>query len=314
VKPALSVIFFTVLSGAGFGLWALLGGALALDVYPHARLAVSLPLVLGFVFASAGLLSSTLHLGRPARAWRAFSQWDSSWLSREGVASVVTYVPAFVIAACLCTGVHPVWIRATGAVMLACAVATVVCTARIYTSLKPVAAWRDPRVLPLYLLFAFWSGGLWLWTCLSFVATTHSLPFAIGLLAVGAIAAALKWMYWRSLDSLHAVTAGHATGLERFGAVRAFEGPTTQENYLLREMAFVLARKHASRLRGIALLLCFALPALLELIGLLAPVAARACAPLAALSCTAGLFVERWLFFAQARHAVAAFFPEHSPD
>lgn len=313
MKPALSVIFFTVLSGAGFGLWALLGGTLALDVHPHARIAIWLPLALGFVFASAGLLSSMLHLGRPARAWRAFSQWNSSWLSREGVASVSAYAPAFAIAACLYAGASAAWVRASGVAMLACAIVTVACTARIYTSLKAVAAWRDPRVLPLYLLFALWSGGLWLWTCLSFVPTLHSLPFVAGLLVVGAVAAALKWMYWRRLDRLRAVTAGHATGLERYGAVRAFEGPTTRENYLLREMAFVMARKHASRLRGIALLLFFALPALLMLAALLAPAAQRVCAALAALSCIAGLFVERWLFFAQARHAVAAYFPEHSP-
>ena len=49
-------------------------------------------LALGLI--SAGLLSSAGHLGRPERAWRAFSQWRSSWLSREGVASVATFVPA----------------------------------------------------------------------------------------------------------------------------------------------------------------------------------------------------------------------------
>jgi hypothetical protein len=43
---------------------------------------------------SLGLLSSTFHLGHPERAWRAFSQWRSSWLSREGVAAVATYLPA----------------------------------------------------------------------------------------------------------------------------------------------------------------------------------------------------------------------------
>ena len=37
---------------------------------------------------TVGLVSSTLHLSHPERAWRAFSQWRSSWLSREGVAAV----------------------------------------------------------------------------------------------------------------------------------------------------------------------------------------------------------------------------------
>ena len=37
----------------------------------------------GFGLAIGGLLSSTFHLGHPERALKAFSQWKSSWLSRE---------------------------------------------------------------------------------------------------------------------------------------------------------------------------------------------------------------------------------------
>ena len=43
---------------------------------------------------TAGLLSSTFHLGHPERAWRAMSQWRSSWLSREGLVAILTYIPA----------------------------------------------------------------------------------------------------------------------------------------------------------------------------------------------------------------------------
>src|SRR5207247_5449087 len=53
---------------------------------------------LAFALITAGLLASTAHLGRPERAWRAFSQWRTSWLSREGVMAVATYVPASVLA------------------------------------------------------------------------------------------------------------------------------------------------------------------------------------------------------------------------
>ena len=103
------------------------------------------------------------------------------------------------------------------------------------------------------------------------------------------------------------MTAGHATGLELLGEVRAFEGPVTEESYLTREMAFVLARKHSERLRRIAVSLFAILPALSVLIAL--PIGAAWIAPLAGVAAIAGLFVERWLFFAEARHAVAAFFP-----
>lgn len=309
MKPALSVIFFTVLAGAGYGLWCLLGGALAIGIYPPGRGNVLGPLGIGFVFASIGLVASTLHLGRPARAWRAFSQWDSSWLSREGLASVATYLPMFAVAG-LARGDHQFLpTRIAGGVLCVCALATLWCTARIYTSLKPIAAWRDPRVLPLYLLFGLLSGGLWLWAYLAFNPGVLALPFALALLALAVVAAGVKLVYWRAVDALPAITAGHATGLEGTGTVRAFEGPTTEGNYLTREMAFMLARKHARRLRRYALILLALVPIAAIVLALAWPSAHIWLAPLAAIACVLGLFVERWLFFAQARHAVASYFP-----
>ncbi|MEO6966937.1 MAG: DmsC/YnfH family molybdoenzyme membrane anchor subunit [Rhodanobacteraceae bacterium] len=310
MKPALSVIFFTVIGGAGYGLWWVLGFALALGVYPPGRGNVLGPLAIGFVFVSAGLLSSTLHLGRPLRAWRAFSQWDSSWLSREGLASLATYLPAFAVAG-LARGdnLFPAT-RITGAILAVCAIVTIVCTARIYTSLKPIAAWRDPRVLPLYLVFGLLSGGLWLWAYLAFNPGHAIAPvFAMVLILLALIAATLKLIYWRNIDRGAPVGAGRATGLYRFGNVRAFEGPGTEENYLTREMAFVLARKHARALRRWALVLYALLPVILIVTASIRPFAQAWLAPLAALSCLAGVFIERWLFFAEARHAVAAYFP-----
>lgn len=309
MKPALSVIFFTVLAGAGYGLWCLLGGALAIGIYPPGRGNVLGPLAIGFAFVSVGLLSSTLHLGRPTRAWRAFSQWDSSWLSREGLASVATYLPMLAVAGLARGDNHYIPTRIAGAALCLCALATLWCTARIYTSLKPIAAWRDPRVLPLYLLFGLLSGGLWLWAYLAFNPGTLAWPYALALLALAVIAAGVKLAYWKTVDAAPVDTAGHATGLERSGSVRAFEGPTTEGNYLTREMAFVLARRHARALRRYALLLLAIVPIVAIVLILLWPSAHIWLAPLAAISCVLGLFVERWLFFAQARHTVAAYFP-----
>ena len=314
MKPALSVIFFTVLSGAGYGLWCLLGAALALGVYPPGRGNALGPLAIGFAFVSAGLLSSVLHLGRPARAWRAFSQWDSSWLSREGLMSLATYLPALALAGLARGDESFAPTRIAGALLCLCAIATLVCTARIYTSLKPVAAWRDARVLPLYLLFGLLSGSLWLWAYLAFnPGRAVAAAFALAMLVLGLVAGALKATYWRTLDASRTPPdAGHATGLERIGATRAFEGPVTEESYLTREMAFVLARKHARGLRRIALLLFLLLPGLALALALARPAAQPWLAPVAAFSCVAGLFVERWLFFAEARHAVAAYFPRNA--
>ena len=86
MHPAWSIIFFTSASGLGLGLagWIVLG---FLDLSQFIHLLFVSGFTLGLI--GAGLLSSTLHLGHPERAWRALSQWRSSWLSREGVLAIL---------------------------------------------------------------------------------------------------------------------------------------------------------------------------------------------------------------------------------
>ena len=40
-------------------------------------------ILIAYALASGGLIASTFHLGHPERAIKAFTQWRSSWLSRE---------------------------------------------------------------------------------------------------------------------------------------------------------------------------------------------------------------------------------------
>ena len=86
MHPAGSVIVFTVASGLGFGLLTWLGLGLP-DVRGRGAFWYY---VLGFGLAGGGLLASTFHLGNPQRFLKAFSQWRSSWLSREGCLAVVS--------------------------------------------------------------------------------------------------------------------------------------------------------------------------------------------------------------------------------
>ena len=315
MNPALSVIFFTTLSGAGYGLlvWTAIG---ALLQQPARSLLVSLLLALALV--SIGLLSSLGHLGQPQRAWRALSQWRTSWLSREGVAALVTYVPAV----CLGLALLPAMIAgdartaqlalgpagvACAVVLAICALATVACTAMIYASLKPIPAWRHRLVLPVYLLFALVGGGLLALAMAAFAGRVHTgalLAACLGALAL----AACKWRYWQAIDTAPLpFTRGAAVGLPAREAT-LFERPMTESNYITREMAYVLARRHARRLRAIAVVCIAVLPVLCLLVGaLVIPLQSAACV-LAALFVLAGAFVERWLFFAEARHLVTLYY------
>ena len=88
MHPAYSIIFFTTLSGAGYGLLFLL----SLGFLPADRLLGIASLGLSAVLIVVGLMSSTFHLGHPERAMKAFKQWRSSWLSREGICAVAALV------------------------------------------------------------------------------------------------------------------------------------------------------------------------------------------------------------------------------
>src|SRR3954469_7238611 len=89
MHPAPSIIVFTTLSGLGYGLAALLG----LGILDPAALSTKAAHLVALAMICGGLMSSTLHLGNPQRAWRALTQWRSSWLSREGVMAIATFLP-----------------------------------------------------------------------------------------------------------------------------------------------------------------------------------------------------------------------------
>jgi DMSO reductase anchor subunit len=94
-----------------------------------------------------------------------------------------------------------------------------------------------------------------------------------------------------------------ATGLGHLGKVRPLEPPHTQPNFVMREMGYTIARKHAEKLRTLVLVLAFAAPIAALLLTLItAPGAGIAGSVLAALLMAVGLVVERWLFFAEAEH------------
>lgn len=316
MHPSLSVIFFTTASGAGYGLLALLGALAPFDLLPADPRFGLVALVLALAAVTAGLLSSMFHLGQKQRAWRAFSQWRSSWLSREGVAAVATYLPAGLFGiGWVCLGTVS---KAAGVLAALGAIATVYCTSMIYRSLKPVPRWHNRWVVPNYLALAVMSGLLWLAPVLQvFGARPQAgglVPALVPVLVpvVIALAAVLKLGYWRFIDQAPATsTAGSATGLGSLGTVRLFEAPHTSENYLLKEMGFRIARKHAAKLRRVAIGLGFGLPLLLSFVPFFAsgwPALAATFA--AAVLGTVGVFVERWLFFAEARHAVTLYYDQ----
>lgn len=304
MHPAISVIFFTVTSGAGFGLIAMIGAGIPL---PGDLLSAFLISALAGGMAIAGLVASTFHLGRPERAWRAFSQWRSSWLSREGVLAVTTLVLfAIYTLNWVVTGERLFWL---GPALAICALLTVYATAMIYAQLKTVPHWHTGLTPLSYLAFSL-ACGLVLAGSLGGHLQPDSLAVGLSFFAI-LIAWCVKCLWWKRAHgaSLSASdsTMETATGLGAIGKVRLLERPHTGENYLTREMVHVIGRKHASKLRTIAVLVGAGLP-LLIVLGVWLLSISTVWLMFAFVSLMIGLFVERWLFFAEAEHAVSLYY------
>jgi sulfite dehydrogenase (quinone) subunit SoeC len=310
MNPAFSIVFFTTASGAGFALLLLLGLGAPLGLLPQSGWFAFVALAAAVGLAVAGLGSSALHLGRPERAWRALSQWRSSWLSREGVFAALTFLPTLIFGAgWTFFGATRGFVGLCGIAAAALAAATICCTGMIYASLKPIHQWCNHWTVPGYLSLALMSG-LLLLDLLVRLWAANARGVALLALAATAVAWWIKERYWLLVDTTSGrSTVASATGLGSRGRVRPLESPHTADNYLLQEMGFQIGRKHARRLRWIARLVGFLLPVLCSLLAL-GPVgmAGTVAAAVAVVGAAIGLVIERWLFFAEARHTVTLYY------
>jgi DMSO reductase anchor subunit len=311
MHPAYSVIVFTTASGAGYGLLIWLSLAAALGLAPRSPMLGFIGLGIALALITLGLLSSTLHLGRPERAWRAMSQWKSSWLSREGIASLVTYVPAGALGLGWVFGeTVPGQVSVAAWLTIAGALVTLWCTGMIYASLTTIRAWRQPLVAPIYVVLALATGGVL--ATLLLIAFGLDVRWATGATTLALAAGwVLKRRYWTAIDDAERThTAEAATGLGALGKVRPLDPPHTQPNFVMREMGYQVARRHAEKLRKLSVALLFLMPIAL-LLWLLTPLPGFAqviLAVVAAASATAGVITERWLFFAEAEHVVVVYY------
>lgn len=303
MHPAFSVIFFTVASGAGFGLISLLfiadffklGGSFSND-----QLVAGGLLALGLI--AFGLLSSTFHLANPKNAWRAFSRFRTSWLSREGVFAVV-FMPIALIYLASIMFDGPQWLRVTSGFLTAVlAWITVFSTGMIYACLKTIRQWNTPLVPANYLALGYASGSLLLLLG-AVIAGLELTPYVAMSALIVSIAAVLKAIYYFWIRSPGLTpTINTATGLTR-AKVKLLDTGHTHGTFLTQEFGYQLARKRASLIKVLVFVVGFALPGLM-LVWLLNQQGGTLAAAVAAIAGLLGAAMERWLFFAEARHVV----------
>jgi len=301
MHPALSILCFTTLAGAAQGLVVALALARLLSV-PMAPGFLPAALLVAELLLLAGLAASFLHLGQKLRAWRAVLMWRTSWMSREVIA-----LPAFIVLVAL-------WYLAerarlgsvTHAVLpllaILGAVALWYCTAMIYACLRFIEEWAHPLTIVNYTLIGLASGLLLASALAVLLDAGGDMIASNGSAALGVTVAA--WItrnlaLQRNAGIRHKSTLQSATGIRADALVQKSMGMSAG-SFNTREFfhgASQVAMRHA-RL-GLQLL-AFALPILLMLWAL----TSRSHWPwVAAMLIQApGLLVERWVFFAQAKH------------
>ena len=321
MKPALSVILFTVLSGAGLGALALIALAdLASHVLAQVRLPSSMTTVsvIALLLVIAGLSASTLHLAKPSNAWRSLTRWRSSWLSREALVAMV-----FIPVAIAYIGLHFLGVAAsTTALALAVVLlawAMLYCTAMIYASLKPIRQWHTARVPLAFWLLGHASGAL-LVVCALSVEQSVATGWIAASLVLFVLALLVKLEYWRFVgDTSGGVTLGRAIGVDhgvgpprrggdggRTVAASLLDVGHSKGTFLTREFLHTPGDSTRRWLRIIALVAGFAIPLLWLVIGH----ADWRTGAAAFVICMIGLIAERWLFFAEARHTVRLYHGE----
>lgn len=301
MRPAFSVIAFTVLSGAGLGLLTWLCMAFLTGAVGDAQSARN-ALWVAAVLTTVGLLSSTLHLANPKNAWHSFRQFGSSWLSREGVFAILLYPAAILFAIDVeQNGGRQLW-PAAATLLLACAV--LVSTGMIYACLRTIPHWHNWHTAVGFPLFALGSGGLLVLALTPSIAGRGPIRVVVATLLIAGLV--LKYSYYRRYRHVgeSAPTANEALKLgldKKTGAmnatIRLLDVGHAHGNFLTREFGFEVPRNRALTLRLVALLLAFGVPLLQLLWWPELPW-------FGVVSALAGLAVERWLFFAEARHVV----------
>ncbi|MDH5544564.1 MAG: dimethyl sulfoxide reductase anchor subunit [Gammaproteobacteria bacterium] len=306
MHPAFSVIFFTTLAGAGQGLFtALLVGQiyeLSEPMVQYGNNFYFIGGVIALVLLTAGLISSTFHLGHPLRGWRAFSQWRTSWLSREIIA-----LPSFMLMVFIYTVAH--FLRmdytttlAIGLVGMIFNIGLYICTGMIYACLKFLREWATPLTVINFVVFGTASGFSVAAVYASLEAPALIQPFAyIALIATvfGLITRGMVLSRNKELREKPTTTVQTAIGV-RHPNIKQRSMGMMGGSYNTREFVHGAKESFVQNIKVVFMLTAFVIPAGLHLGGIITDITHLYAAALAIHMF--GLVAERWHFFAQVNH------------
>lgn len=197
-------------TAAGYGLWMVLGTAVALGSYPDGRGDVLVPLSFGLVLVSLGLVATCLRLPF-AREWHGWDPFRRMLPTTEGMVAMANYLPMLALGG-LARGENDFWAtRLAGAALMLCSLATLIFTARGTAREMPQPLASVANAQPLgRAVSAVFAGGLWFWLCVALQNETTLgplNPWRLSMLALGLVLGVIEGMRWRALRLLAAERA-----------------------------------------------------------------------------------------------------------
>lgn len=195
-----------LLAVCGYGLWMLLGLALALGLYSSGRGAALVPLMLGCVFVSVGPLLVRLHLLPAVPDWHGWWFGRGQRPTREALMVLTTYLPMLGVAG-LVHGNNTFWAtRLASALLMLCSLGCVLFSTYGYRGRRLRELSGVGGQLPISRVVTAWyGGGLWLWLCVAAQEPgawpDDGHPWIIGLLLLALLLGLVEGMRWQALPA-----------------------------------------------------------------------------------------------------------------
>jgi len=316
MNPPFSVIFLTTLIGVGQGLF------LALFFGQSYTLLERIPMESGMFYATGsliamifligGLIASVFHLGRPERAWRAATQWRTSWLSREVIVLPLFMFFVFLYGVLHFFGINPIIFgtaalpetgltTVVGSIGVVVCIALFVCTGMIYACLKFLQEWHTPLTPINYTLFGMASG-----CTLAALYAQQQHSALLGHMTVWAIILTMAAFLTRTASLIRNFRIKHKSTLKTAIGVRHTHIQQKAQgamggSFNTREFFHGKKASFLKSIKWIFMILVFPVPIALLLTALYNQETTTLFV-LAFVVQYIGLIAERWFFFAQARH------------
>lgn len=187
----------------GYGMWLLLGLALALGVYSSGRGEGLVPLSVATAFVAAGLMTACLPL-KLMPHWHGWRPGPGSRPSREAMIALLPFLPMLAVAA-LVRGDNDFWAtRLAGAILAICSLLALLRTASAFRARCALGRSAMTSHVPISrVISACYAGGLWLWVFVSAqddqASMGGALYWVLSLLALALILGGVESVRWRAL-------------------------------------------------------------------------------------------------------------------